>query len=126
MRSKELSPKMTPALAQELLKKYDGNYSVLYPLLREEIATYHYPDSDLVFPNEFLFFEDDYLEYYLDIMKRKIPCGTILDIGCQNGFQSYIFEGFNYIGVDCFKHKWFEINILYLWLFWGSEFGFIR
>ena len=67
---------MTPELAQRLLDKYDRNHSVIYPLIKDEIESYHYPDMDLPWPECFLFFEDDYLKYYLDIVERKIPCST--------------------------------------------------
>lgn len=100
--------KMTPDLARELLSKYDGNYSLLYPILKDEIDQYNYSLVDNPFPEEALFFEDDYLRYYLDILEREIPSKTVIDIGCQNGFQSYIFEDFDYIGIDCIQHKWFR------------------
>lgn len=100
--------KMTPDLARELLTKSDGNYSLIYPILKDEIALYNYSEYDNPFPQEFLFYEEDYLRYYLDILERKIPVKTVVDIGCQNGFQSFIFSDFNYIGVDCIKHKWFR------------------
>lgn len=99
---------MTAELAKFLLSKMNGNRSILYPILKEEIAAYHYQPEELSYPDEFLFFENDYLQYYLDICQRKIPCHTILDIGCQYGFQSYIFEDFDYIGVDCYPHRWFR------------------
>lgn len=103
-----MSKKMSPDLARKLLSNCDRNRSVIYPLLKDEIASYGYDKYELPFPNEFLFFEDDYLKYYLDIIDRKIPCRKILDIGCQNGFQSYIFEDFEYTGIDCTKYKWFR------------------
>lgn len=113
---------MTSELVRELLEKYDGNHSVLYPILEDEIAEYHYLDHELPIPTEFLFFEGDYLQYYLDIMERQIPCDTILDIGCQNGFQSFIFEDFNYIGVDCICHKWFRDKGNYICdYFWNLD-----
>lgn len=100
--------KMTPELARELLSKYDGNHSLLYPILKDEIDQYNYADKENPFPYEFLFFEDDYLKYYLDIVERGIPSKTIVDIGCENGFQSYIFEDFDYIGIDILEQKWFR------------------
>lgn len=102
------TPKMTQELARELLSKYDGNHSPLYPILKDEIDQYNYPLVDNPFPEEFLFFEDDYLRYYLDILERKIPSKTVVDIGCENGFQSYIFADFDYIGIDCIQYKWFR------------------
>ena len=114
--------KMTPELARELLSKYDGNHSPLYPILKDEIDQYNYNDEDNPFPYEFLFFEDDYLRYYLDIIDRKIPCQSIVDIGCGIGFQSYIFEDFNYIGVDCIKSKWFRDKGNYICdYFWNLD-----
>ena len=118
------TPKMSPELARELLSKYDGNHSEIYPLIKEEIELYHYPSQDLPWPECFIFFENDYLEYYLDIAGRKIPCSTVLDIGCQNGFQSYIFEDFNYIGIDCIEHKWFRDKGNYVCdYFWNLDMG---
>lgn len=100
--------KMTPELAKELLDKYDRNHSLLFPILKDEIVAYNYSDYENPFPQEFLFFEDDYLKYYLDIVDRKIPSKKVVDIGCQTGFQSYIFKDFDYIGIDCCKAKWFR------------------
>lgn len=102
------APKMSAKLAQKLLEEYDGIHSMLYPILKNEIDSYRYSDHENPFPYEFLFFERDYLEYYLDILERKIPARQIIDIGCQNGFQSYIFEDFDYVGIDCVKHRWFR------------------
>lgn len=113
---------MTPELARELLSKYDGNYSLLYPILKDEIDQYNYEDEDNPFPWEFLFFEDDYLKYYLDILERKLPSRTVIDIGCQNDFQSYIFEDFDYIGIDCIRHKWFRNKGNYICdFFWNLD-----
>ena len=105
---------MTPKLANDFLSRSDGSWSVLYPILKEELAAHHYADQDLPFPYEFLFFEEDYIRYYLDIVNRNIPCNTVLDIGCQNGIQSYVFEDLTYIGVDYIRHKWFRDKGNYL------------
>lgn len=99
---------MTESLARKLISEDDDARSLIYPLIRDELATYNYGDYDLPFPNEFLFFEKDYLEYYVDIIERRIPSRKVIDIGCENGIQSYIFEDYDYIGIDCIKHKWFR------------------
>lgn len=118
----QITQKMTPQLAGELLSKYDGSHSVIYPVIKDEIDLYRYRNDELPFPYEFLFFEDDYLQYYLDIIDRKIPCRSIVDIGCEMGFQSYIFEDFNYIGIDCIKHKWFRDKGNYICeFFWNLD-----
>lgn len=102
------TPKMTESLARKLISEDDDACSLIYPLIRDELETYDYGDYDLPFPNEFLFFEKDYLEYYVDIIERCIPSRKIIDIGCENGIQSYIFEDYDYIGIDCIKYKWFR------------------
>ena len=117
-----MSKKMSPSLARKLLSKCDGNHSVIYPLLKDEITSYGYDCLELPFPYEFIFFEDDYLKYYLDIIDRNIPCKKVLDIGCQNGFQSYIFEDFEYTGIDCDKYKWFRDKGNYIRdFFWNVD-----
>lgn len=117
-----MSKKMSPSLARKLLSKCDGNHSVIYPLIKDEITSYGYDCYELPFPEEFLFFEDDYLKYYLDIIDRDIPCKKVLDIGCQNGFQSYIFEDFEYTGIDCTKYKWFRDKGNYIRdFFWNVD-----
>lgn len=119
------TPKITPKLDRELLTKYDGNHSLLYPILKDEIDQYNYPVEDNPFPWDFLFFEDDYLRYYLDILERKIPSKVVVDIGCGNGFQSYIFAYFDYIGIDCIKHKWFRDKGNYIKdFFWNLDMDF--
>lgn len=116
------APPMTPDLARRLLTECDRNHSLIYPLIKEEIASYRYRDDELPFPYEFMFFEDDYLQYYLDIIDRKIPCRTIIDIGCEMGFQSYIFEEFDYIGIDCCRMKWFRNKGNYIHdYFWNLD-----
>ena len=102
------TPKMTESLARKLISEDNDACSLVYPLIRDELETYDYDDYDLPFPNEFLFFEKDYLEYYVDIIERCIPSRKIIDIGCENGIQSYIFEDYDYIGIDCIKYKWFR------------------
>lgn len=67
------TPKMTESLARKLISEDDDARSLIYPLIRDELTTYEYSDYDLPFPNEFLFFEKDYLEYYVDIIERRIP-----------------------------------------------------
>lgn len=93
---------MTIELAKKLLSEYDGNHSMIYPIIKDEIDKLNLTMYENPYPNEFIFFEDDYLNIYLDMVQRGIPKDniTIIDIGCQNGFQSYIFEGYNYIGID--------------------------
>ena len=102
------TPKMTESLARKLISEDNDARSLIYPIIRDELVTYEYSDYDLPFPNEFLFFEKDYLEYYVDIIERRIPSRKVIDIGCDNGIQSYIFEDYDYIGIDCIKYKWFR------------------
>ena len=102
------TPKMTESLARKFISEDNDACSLVYPLIRDELETYDYDDYDLPFPNEFLFFEKDYLEYYVDIIERRIPSRKVIDIGCENGIQSYIFEDYDYIGIDCIKYKWFR------------------
>lgn len=36
--------------------KYNGNYSIMYPYIKDRLSIYE--DRDLPFPGEFLFFEE--------------------------------------------------------------------
>lgn len=99
---------MTEKLAREILGDKNGNRSAIWPYIKDEILKMELPEEYLPFPGEFLFFEGDYLRYYIDIMERKIPSRKVVDIGCQLGFQSYIFEDFEYTGIDCDRVKKFR------------------
>lgn len=47
---------MTESLARKLISEDNDARSLIYPTIRDELATYEYSDYDLPFPNEFLFF----------------------------------------------------------------------
>lgn len=94
---------MTEDFAQELLKQDDGNHSLLFPYFKKWIDSHNMDEYERFGIEEMMFFERDYLLYYLDIMKRKISRRKIVDIGCQHGFQQVIFPDFEYIGIDISK-----------------------
>lgn len=97
---------MELGLINELLGKSNGNYSVMYPLLKDRLKDY--TCEELPFPDEFLFFEDDYLLIKKHMIENGID-GDILDIGCQYGFQSELFmDNRSYSGIDCAKYRFFN------------------
>lgn len=90
---------------KELNSKMNGNYSIVYPLIKDRLTEYSY--MDIPFREEFLFFEDKYLPIAIDL-KEKNNNLPIIDIGCQYGFQSEFLT--NYTGVDISKMKFFNQN----------------
>ena len=100
---------MTREKAKTLLEiSLHSERSSIYPLIKEEVKKMNLSENALPFPEEFLFFEPDYLSYYLDIIDRGLPTKRIIDIGCDIGFQSYIFEDFEYIGIEPCSEKFFR------------------
>lgn len=88
-------------------EKLGGNLAVMYPLLKDRIDGI-YEDTEVPFKEEFLFFENKYLEIKKHMLENGIT-GDILDIGCQFGFQSELFLDCNsYTGVDVAKHRFFN------------------
>ena len=96
--------KVTEDKIREFLAQSDENHSVLYPYFKDWIESKNLPNEELFGMVEFLFFEDDYFSYYLDMKEKGINRHKIIDVGCQHGFQSVIFQEFEYIGVDITKH----------------------
>jgi len=92
---------------KQLLAKYDGDHSVIYPIIKNRIS--ELSESEGAFMNEFMFFEDDYMKYRIHMDENNIKCKDVIDIGCQLGFQSCMFDEFNYTGVDrCKPTNFFE------------------
>lgn len=88
-------------------EKYNGNYSTLYPYIKNRLNNYE--DMDLPFPGEFLFFEDRYVKIYKDIKARGINANKIIDVGCELGIQSEIFKNeYQYIGIDYVHYNFFN------------------
>lgn len=85
----------------ELLEKQNGNYAFFYPILKDRLDIY--PEQEVCFPTEFLFFEERYLKIKKHMIENNIK-QDIVDIGCQFGFQSEIFlDSISYTGIDCYK-----------------------
>lgn len=83
--------------------RYDGNHSQLFELTKDRINWDEYPIEESAFVDEFVCFEDDYYQYALHMNSNNIQSDTIIDIGCQFGVQSFIFEGIcKYIGIDMY------------------------
>lgn len=89
----------------ELLAKQNGNFSQMAPLFGERLDVY--PDHELPFPGEFLFFEERYLAIKKHILENDIK-QDLVDIGCQFGLQSEIFlDALSYVGIDCQRPSYF-------------------
>lgn len=95
-------------ICNKVLKEYNGNLSIIYPLIKEEIENIDYPLEDIAFVGEFCCFEDDYAVIRLNMHKRKLEKYPVLDIGCQMGFQSIMFQECNYNGIDVYEYKFFR------------------
>lgn len=91
---------MTKELAHDYLSRCNGDWSVFYPILKDEIAQMNLSDEEFFGIQEICFFESDYLMYYLDILENGFCQRKIIDIGCQHGFQQVIFDDFEYIGIE--------------------------
>ena len=63
--------KVTEDKIREFLAQSDGNHSVLYPYFKDWIESKNLPNEELFGMVEFLFFEDDYFSYYLDMKEIK-------------------------------------------------------
>lgn len=89
----------------DLLEKQNGNCSFFYPILKDRLDIY--PCEEVPFPEEFLFFEERYLQIKKHIIENNIK-QDVVDIGCQMGFQSELFlDSISYLGVDCYKPSHF-------------------
>jgi hypothetical protein len=89
------------------IAKYNGEYSTLYPLIKNKLDSHNFTVQELAFPGNFLFYE----KYYFVILRHLLECkrtGTVLDIGCELGIQSELFlhTGFEYIGIEYFKYNY--------------------
>lgn len=94
---------MDRGTAAELMMNYNGDYSLFYPILKQEIKAMNLPDEQFFGIPEICFFELDYLTYYLDILNREFCQRKIIDVGCQHGFQQVIFDKFEYVGIEIDK-----------------------
>jgi SAM-dependent methyltransferase len=90
----------------EAFEKTGGNYSVVYPIVKDRLG--NYTEEELFGAEELLFFEERYLKGLKHMHENNIH-GHILDIGCQFGFQSELFlDEASYTGVDVFWHRFFN------------------
>lgn len=92
-------------LAKYILSE-SSEKSVLYRLFKAEIDALHLPDCDLPFPEEWVCFERDYALYraHMDKFGIGIP---VVDIGCDIGAQSAMFEDIGYTGIEQHQTKHF-------------------
>lgn len=101
---------MTIDLLNNFIARYDGDHSELYPILKERMDL-EYSCEEVPFKDEFICFEDDYFRIAKEILSRPELCAfrTVVDIGCQYGFQSVIFtDTHKYIGIDACDLRFFE------------------
>jgi hypothetical protein len=92
---------------KELLKKYDGNCSLLYPRIKDKIEKMDYEQEEVPYMMEFLCFENDYMLVKEFMLENNIE-REIIDIGCQYGFQSELFLKKGYTGIDVCKYRFFN------------------
>lgn len=95
-------------MINELLSKYDGNFSLLFPLIYDKFkktllknpnAYINDGEENLFF--EFSCFEDDYYVIKKDIIENNLLDKEVVDIGSQLGIQSEIFLDMEkYISID--------------------------
>ena len=83
------------ALKKEALR---SGHSVFYPLIEERLSVYEDVGDSAFFP-EFMFFEPDYYAILIYLLENSVQ-EPVVDIGCQFGFQSELFEGWSYTGID--------------------------
>lgn len=93
---------------QEMLGRLDGDHSELFLEIKDRVSDY--PCEELPFPYEFLLFEDHYLKAMEHMMISGITPKRIVDIGCQNGFQSELLDGVDYVGLDCDTYRSFNAD----------------
>lgn len=97
----------TIEILNKYIKEYDGNHSIMYPVLKERLIELEKnPKSFLVKGEtdmfcEFAFFEYDYFLIRRDILTNKLNEMEIVDIGCQLGLQSELFLDMKYVGIEC-------------------------
>jgi len=89
-----------------LLDAHDGNRSQVYNLIKDRLQDYD--EREIAFADEFLFFEKEYLTILKHIKQNNIPVKKIIDIGCQLGFQSELFDAVEYVGIDSQKYRFFN------------------
>lgn len=86
---------------RQALKLYDGNWSQLYRLIKNEVDWDSYEKEDVAFKQECLGFEDDYFNYFLHMVDNHLIPDRVIDIGCSIGLQAYIFvDHMKYVGID--------------------------
>lgn len=101
---------MTIYQLNHLINSYDGEHSVLYPLVKERIDA-EYSCEEVPFKHEFLCFDNDYFHIAREILSRPELSAfrTVVDIGCQYGFQSVVFtDTHKYVGVEAYDLRFFE------------------
>lgn len=98
--------KISKKQVDKLLERLDGNHSEIYHLIKDRLG--EYSEEEIPYPTEFLCFEERYLVALKHVIENKIPIKRVVDIGCQFGFQSELFDGVEYIGIDAYKHRFFN------------------
>ena len=93
----EFMIKINTETINTLIGAYDGNFSLLYPAIKKQLSKY--TCYELQFPEEFLFFELRYLKTIRHMIENNINL-PVVDVGCQLGIQSVLFEDYGYTGID--------------------------
>lgn len=98
---------------KNILDNYNGNFSQIYPFVKNKLLKYNYKDCELPFPGEFLFFEDIYISIVLYLIKHNYTNLVVVDVGCQLGIQSELFKQFDikYIGIEYYKYNFFNNDV---------------
>lgn len=93
------------------IKEWDGNRSTIMRLMEGDIIEFcknpksGFHEDEYYMLYEFCLFDDDYFRIKKDLLENDIDLGVV-DIGCQLGFQSEIFNDRKYTGIEC-SHKFF-------------------
>lgn len=97
---------MTLQKIDRLMAKFNGHISLLYPLIKDELEDYG--DTELPFREEFICFDNRYLQFLKHLKENYPDQRSVVDIGCQFGFQSHFFDDYDYTGIDSCSHRFFR------------------
>lgn len=93
------------------IANFNGDESTIMRLLENRIIEFTkdersgFREDEYYMLYEFCLFDDDYFRIKKDMIENNIDL-HVVDIGCQFGFQSEIFDGVGYTGVEC-QHNFF-------------------
>lgn len=95
------------------IKEWDGNRSTIMGLMENDIIKFcknpksGFHENEHYMLYEFCLFDDDYFRIKKDMLENDINL-DVIDIGCQCGFQSEIFNDREYIGIECSGNFFFN------------------